>query len=230
MKLKAFLVGFPMLLLFSCAKEEKSINGTYGMVEYFSPIEGHIGYAEPFLLDIKNSIIIEYGTVKMWGTPAKFKRSGDTLILNTDQQFYREKPNEDVFVFKTRFKDTIRSYRFKKYPGLDTIIDKKGMDGTKLASFLNLNLIAGKYDNNGKTVQFMPDGRVIALKEFSNYTVRPRIGTNTCFDDCIIETTNSEIWKYEFFKNELVLTKYTNKRDSWEHYILSGEQIILNKI
>lgn len=230
MRIKAFLIGLPMLFFFSCNKQQEAINGTYGLVEYFSPVEKHFCCAEPFLLHITDSTIMEYGTVKIWGAPAKFKRKGDTLILNTDQLFYREKPNKDVFIFKTKYRDTIRSYRFKKYPHLDVIIDKKGIDAAKLASFLNANLIVGKYDNNGKTVQFMLNGKVSGLKEFSNYTIRPRIGTNTYFDNCIIETEGKNIWKYEFVKNELVLTKYTDKRDSWEHYILSNEQIRLRKL
>ena len=230
--MKKILICILLLLLYSCSEEKQSFAGTYGMVEYFSPVDNHTGYANVFVLDIKDSTATGYGTMPYWGVSFKYAVKGDTLILSNGDRLFREKPDGDIFNFETQYKDKLKVYKFRKYPGLDKLIDKakNELNPDALTSYLNNSLIKGKYKLNGETVEFMDNREVKGLKEFSTYTILPRRGTIAWYDDCIMQTDNKDIWKYEFMNNELVLTKYTDKRDSWEHYILSDEQIRLRKI
>ena len=90
-------------------------------------------------------------------------------------------------------------------------------------------IIVGKYKYKDKIINFKENGKVENLESFNNYSIRPRIGTNTYYDDRIIKTEKG-IWKYEKKNGNLILTKYLTKRDEYEMFILSNEKIVLEKI
>jgi hypothetical protein len=229
MKKYIFLIS-SFFFICSCSKREDSFKGTYGMIDYFSPVGTHTGYAYPFLLNVNDSTVITYGTMPFWGTRHKYDKIGDTLKFSS--KFYRDRQDNEIYICETIIDGKKKLYYFRKFDGLDTIIDKDKMEinSEKLASFLNKELFEGKYSYNKKVVEFFGDGSVKGLNEFYYFIARPRLGTLTFYDDCIIETDKKDIWRYQIRNDELILTKYTDKRDSDEHFILSDEQIRLKKI
>jgi hypothetical protein len=231
MKYTALFLVFSLLLLCSCLKDQKqTFEGTYGMVRYFSPVNNHVGYGDPFLINIKDTIVTMYGTVLMTGSPATYKKVGDTLFLHAGAKFFKNEKAADDFILEINKNGKLIAESYKKYTCVDNTIQAGKIDTKELTKCLNLNLISGKYNYHGKEVEFMPDGKVIGLTAFKNYSIRLRVGTLTWYDNCIIESDNGEIWKYEFFNDELILSRYGDKRDEWEHYILTNEQIRLKRV
>jgi len=225
MKLRIIMPLCSLLMLFySCKKERIDLNGSYGMVNYFSPVKKHVGYAEPFLLEVQDSAAFMYGSVLMRGAQVKLKRTGDTLQIFKGCKFYK---SSNDFILETTRDGKTRFEKFRKYEGLNEIIANREVAIDKLTAFLNRSLIAGKYKLNGEVVEFKADGTVTGLPHFKSYTILPRRGTLKYYDNCIIVTDDNEAWKYEFTDDMFQLTRYSDKRDEWEMYILSNEKIIL---
>lgn len=222
------------LILFNCKQKEDTklnLNGYYGMSNYFQSKNTSPDYIETFLLKIDTNKIKIYGTVTTWGTDIdyKFNKTKDTLLVENGFKIYRKLNSDDILYFETHFNNKIDTVEFKKIPNIETIMDAKGINSNKLSNFLSQMILVGKYSYKNKTIHFKENGKVENLENFSNYKIKPRIGTNTYYDDRIIETEKG-IWKYEKSNGNLILTKYSTKRDKNEMFILSDEKIVLEKI
>lgn len=222
------------LILCNCKGEndtQLNLKGYYGMTKYFQSDNTNSEYAETFLLKIDKSKIKIYGTVQTWGNEYnyKFNETKDTIILENSFKIYRKSNSDNVIYFETRIDNKIEITEYQKIPNIEKVVDEKGINSNSLSDFLNKIIIVGKYKYKDKIIDFKENGKVENLENFSNYTIIPRLGTNTYYDDRIIETDKG-IWKYQKKNDNLILTKYSTKRDENEMYILSDEKIELEKI
>jgi hypothetical protein len=222
------------LILFNCKGENDTqinLNGYYGMSKYFQSKNTNADYIGTFLLKIENKKIIIFGTVNTWGSQYKYmiNKSKDTILLENNFKIYRKSNNDNVIYFERCIDNKIEKTEYQKIPNIEKVIDEKGINSIRLSDFLNKTLIVGKYKFKDKIIIFKENGKVVNLENFNNFRIRPRLGTNTYYDDRIIETEKG-IWKYQKKNGNLILTKYSNKRDEYEMFILSDEKIELEKI
>jgi hypothetical protein len=222
------------LILFNCKVEnvtQLDLNGYYGMSMYFQSENTNSDYVETFLLKIDKSKIKLYGTVKTWGREYnyKFNKTKDTIILENSFKIYRKSNSDSVIYFETHFDNKIEKTEFQKISNIEKIVDKKGININGLSDFLNKIIIVGKYKYKDKYIYFNENGTVENLKNFTKYSIKPRIGTHTNYDNKIIEIDKG-IWKYQKENGNLILTKYSSKRDEYDMYVLSDEKIELEKI
>ena len=220
------------LILFNCKGEddtELNLNGYYGMTKYFQTENTNSDYVETFLIKIDNSKIKLYGTVITWRKNYNYKlnQTKDTILLKNNFKIYR-KVNSDNIYFETYIDNKIQKNEYQKIQHIEKIVNNEGVNREELSNFLSKLIIVGKYEYKEKIIDFKENGKVENLDNFSNYKIIPRLGTNTYYDDRIIETENG-IWKYEKKNGNLILTKYSTKRDEYEMYILSNEKIVLKK-
>ena len=100
---------------------------------------------------------------------------------------------------------------------------------------VNSRLFSARNFILSENTQFRSSPLLVAAKRWEKLSRRaifpnePRLGTNTYFDNRIIETENG-MWKYEKKNDNLILTKYSTKRDEYEMYILGEPKIELEKI
>lgn len=222
------------LIFFNCKERNDvqiNLNGYYGMSKYFQSKNTTSDYIETFLLKIDNNKIKIYGTVKTWGSEYnyKFNKTKDTIIVENSFKIYRKLNSNNIIYFETPIGNKIEKIEYQKIPNIEKIVDEKGINSNSLSDFLNKMIIVGKYKYKDKIINFKENGKVENLENFNNYSIRPRIGTNTYYDDRIIKTEKG-IWKYEKKNGNLILTKYLTKRDEYEMFILSNEKIVLEKI
>ncbi len=218
----------------NCTKKkdsEISLNGIYGMTKYFESKNTNSDYVETFLLQIKNNKIKIFGTVQTWGNDYNYKlnRTKDTILAENNIKIFRKGNDNNVIYVETRIDNKTEQIEYQKIPNIEKVIDEKGINSNQLSKTLNKIMIVGKYKFDGKIIDFKENGKVDNLKYFHNFIIKPRLGTNTYFDDRIIETENG-MWKYEKKNDNLILTKYSSKRDEYEMYILGEPKIELEKI
>ena len=208
-----------------------NLNGYYGMSKYFQSKNTNSDYIETFLLKIDNNKIKIYGTAQTWGNEYnyKFNETKDTIILENSFKIYRNSNSDNVIYFETRVDNKIEVNKYQKIPNIEKVVDEKGINSNNLSNLLSKIIIVGKYRYKDKIINFKENSKVENLENFNNFRIRPRLGTNTYYDDRIIETENG-IWKYQKKNGNLILTKYSNNRDEYEMFILSDEKIELEKI
>jgi len=233
-KSSSFLIFLFFIGLLNCkciSVNQLDLNGYYGMSSYFQPENFKSHYATTFLLKIDKSKIKLYGTVTTWGREYSytFNNTKDTIILENSFKIYRKSNCDSIIYFETYIDNKIEKTEFQKFSNIENVIDEKGINIKGLTDFLNKNFIVGKYKYKNKYIYFNENGTVENLKNFSKYSIKPRIGTSTNYDDCIIETDRG-IWKYRKENGNLILIKYSSKRDEYDMYILSEEKIELEKI
>lgn len=233
-KLTAYFLIIFTLIFFNCKSENVTLfdlNGYYGLSSYFQPENFKSHYATTFLLKIDNSKIKLYGTVNTWGREYSytFNNTKDTILIENSFKIYRKSNCDSIIYFETYFDNKIEKNEFQRISNIENVIDEKGINITGLTDFLNKNFIVGKYKYENKYIYLNENGTVENLKNFSKYSIKPRIGTSTNYDDCIIETDKG-IWKYQKENGNLILTKYSSKKDEYDMYILSEEKFELEKI
>lgn len=221
------------LVLCNCRGENNTqfdLNGYYGMTKYFQSENTNSEYIETFLLKINKNKIKIYGTVQTWGNDYNYNlnKTKDTILLENNFKIYRKANSNNIICFETHIDNKIAKTEYQKIPNIEKIVNDKGINSNLLSDFLNKLIIVGKYEYKGKIIAFKENGKVENLENFSNYKIRPRLGTNTYYDDRIIETEKG-IWKYQKSNNNLILTKYLDKRDENEMYLLSDEKILLKR-
>lgn len=220
--------------MFNCSEKkdsEISLNGIYGMTQYFQSRNTNSEYVETFLLQIDKNKIKIFGTVQTWGNEYSYKlnKTKDTILLENNFKIFRKNKDNNVIYFETRIDNKTKRFEYQKNPYFENLIDENGINNIQLSNVLNKIMIVGKYRYNGKNIDFKENGKVEYLEHFNNYTIKPRLGTNTYYDNKIIETENG-MWKYEKKNDNLILTKYSAKRDEYEMYILGVPKIELEKI
>lgn len=221
-------------ILFNCTEKKDSkisLNGIYGMTKYFNSRNTKSEYLETFLLQIEKNKIKIFGTVQTWGKEYIYKlnKTKDTILLENNFKIFRKNKDNNVIYLETRIDNKTKRFEYQKNPYFKSLIDEKGINNIQLSKVLNKIMIVGKYKFNGKIIDFKENGKVENLDYFNKYTIKPRLGTNTYYDDKIIETENG-MWKYEKKNDNLILTKYSSKRDEYEMYILGEPKIELEKI
>jgi hypothetical protein len=172
-----------------------------------------------------------FGTVQTWENSYSYKlnRTKDTILLGQNTKIYGKIDNHNILYFETNLDNKIKKIEYKKIPNIEKIVEKEGINSVKLGNLLSNLLIVGKYKYKNKIITFNKEGTVENLDEFRNYRIRPRLGTCSYYDDRIIETENGT-WKYQKKNENLILNKYSTKRDEYEMYILGNEKIELEKI
>ena len=208
-----------------------SLNGIYGMTKYFQSSNTNSDYVETFLLQIEKNKIKIYGTVQTWGKEYSYKlnKTKDTILLENNFKIFRKNKDNNVIYLETKIDNKTERIEYQNNPNFENLIDKKGINNIQLSKTLNRIMIVGKYKFNGKIIDFKENGKVENLRYFNNYTIKPRLGTNTYYDNRIIETENG-MWKYKKKNDNLILTKYSAKRNEYEMYILAEPKIELEKI
>jgi len=230
---KLFFLIIISQFLCNCTEKkdsEISLNGIYGMTKYFQSSNTNSDYVETFLLQIEKNKIKIYGTVQTWGKEYSYElnKTKDTILLENNFKIFRKNKDNNVIYLETRIDNKTERIEYQNNPNFENLIDKKGINNIQLSKTLNRIMIVGKYKFNGKIIDFKENGKVENLEYFNNYTIKPRLGTNTYYDNRIIETENG-IWKYEKKNENLILTKYSAKRDDYEMYILGEPKIELEK-
>ncbi|MEC4050356.1 hypothetical protein OX284_013010 [Flavobacterium sp. SUN046] len=233
-KSKLFFLIMISQILFNCTEKKDSkisLNGIYGMTKYFNSRNTKSEYLETFLLQIEKNKIKIFGTVQTWGKEYIYKlnKTKDTILLENNFKIFRKNKDNNVIYLETRIDNKTKRFEYQKNPYFKSLIDEKGINNIQLSKVLNKIMIVGKYKFNGKIIDFKENGKVENLDYFNKYTIKPRLGTNTYYDDKIIETENG-MWKYEKKNDNLILTKYSSKRDEYEMYILGEPKIELEKI
>ncbi len=233
-KIKLHYVAILALVLCNCKFKNEldlNLNGFYGMTNYFQSNNTNSDYVETFLLKIDTDKVTMYGTVQTWGISYKYKlnKTKDTILIENNLKIFRKNNYSNTIFLETNIDNKIEFIEFQKDSNIEKIVDENGININRLSDRLNKLIIVGKYKYKGKIVNFKENGKVENLEVFSNYSIKPRIGTNTFFDNRIIETENG-IWKYQKKNGNLLITKYSNKRDENDMYILSNEQIELEKL
>lgn len=230
---KYFFIVITILLCNCKGKNDTEINlnGYYGMSQYFQSKNTNTNYVETFLLKIDKNKIKMFGTVQTWGNSYSYKlnRTKDTILLGQNTKIYGKIDNHNILYFETNLDNKIKKIEYKKIPNIEKIVEKEGINSVKLGNLLSNLLIVGKYKYKNKIITFNKEGTVENLDEFRNYRIRPRLGTCSYYDDRIIETENGT-WKYQKKNENLILNKYSTKRDEFEMYILGNEKIELEKI
>lgn len=232
-KSKLFLLIIISQFLCNCAEKkdsEISLNGIYGLTRYFQSSNTNSDYVETFLLQIEKNKIKIYGTVQTWGKEYSYKlnKTKDTILLENNYKIFRKNKDNNAIYLETRIDNKTERIEYQINPNFENLIDSKGINNIQLSKTLNRIMIVGKYKFNGKIIEFKESGKVENLEYFNNYTIIPRLGTNTYYDNRIIETDNG-MWKYEKKNENLILTKYSAKRDEYEMYILEEPKIELEK-
>ncbi|RBA28508.1 hypothetical protein [Flavobacterium tibetense] len=222
------------LFLYNCENKinsEIKLNGCYGLTEYFQSENTNSDYIETFLLKINKDKVKIFGTVETWGKEYKYKlnKTKDTIELENNFKVYQKQNNSSIICLKTQMGNKTEIFEYQKLPNLEKIIDNKGINSIILSEYLNKSIITGKYKYKNTIIHFNENSGVENFEKFSSYNVIPRLGTNSYYDNHIIQTNNG-IWKYQKQNGNLILTKYSNNRDEFESFILGEEKIELKKV
>ena len=198
------------------------------MTEYFQRDNINSDYSETLLIKVDSNFVTLYGTVQTWGIKYKYiiNDTNDTIRLEKGMKIYNN--SDSSFFFEYPYNDKVEKVEFKAISGINKIVNSDGLNSDKLGQFLNELTLVGKYHYKDKLIEFKQNETVENFDKFPKYKIRPRLGTNWSYDNRIIETDNG-IWKYEKSNGNLILTKYTDKRDEYESYIISDEKITLRK-
>lgn len=207
-----------LFLAFGCQNEPTFDEGVYILKNYVAKENYKDDYAETYLAKISPDKITYYGTVKTWGTDVKRNLAEEKSRI----------VNDSTIRLETFINIDTHEGEFVKIQSGEKIIGQKGIDIEALSEFLNRKLIAGSYKFGETKVIFTADGRIENLGKLRTFSVRPRVGTMWNYDLRTMDI-NGEIWKYEFTKSELVLTRYSDRRDENEAFVLSDSVIALKR-
>lgn len=220
--MKKVILILILLIISSCQNNQKDKfdEGIYCLKSYLDKDNFENRYIEDFLVKVTKDKMISYGTVNTWGRVSNrnFESEKKTKI------------NDSIILQTTQIGFGAESFRMQKYIKLkncDKIIGKNGINREEFVKYLNRNLIAGNYKFENKDIEFTENGQIKNLDSLKTFSVNPRFGTCWWYDYRTIEI-NKEIWKFEFTKKNLILTKYL-KRDEEELGKLSNLKIVLNR-
>lgn len=222
--MKKIILLLILLIISSCqnTQKDKFDEGIYCLKSYLDKDNFENRYIDYFLVKVTKDKIISYGTVNTWGH-----------IANRDFESEKKlKINDSIILQITQIGFGANSFSTKKITKLkncDKIVDNKGINREEFIKYLNKNLIAGTYKFENKKIQFTEDGKIENLDGLKTFSVNARFGTCWWYDYRTIEI-NNEIWKFEFTKKNLILTKYL-KRDVVKEELakLSTIKIVLNR-
>jgi hypothetical protein len=222
--MKSNLLLILLIVLIGCKKEPRTEfeEGIYCLKSYLDKDNFESSYIETFLIKITKDKIISYGTVNTWGTVLNRNPNEEKKFMVNDSTIM-----QSTFI-GIRSKGTTKS-EFIKLKNTDKIIDSKGINRNEFVKYLNKNLIAGNYKLDNKKISFTEDGKIENLDSLKTFSVNPRFGTCWWYDYRTIEI-NNELWKFDFTKKHLILTKYL-KRDAVKETQaeLSNIKIILDR-
>lgn len=200
--MKKILVLFSVILLISCQKEKKTKydEGIYCLKNYLDKDNFESRYIENFLIKVTKDKIINYGTVNTWGHSSNRNFEEEKLsILNDSSIIYS--------TFIGIGSKGLTKNEFIKIKNADKIIDKEGINREEFVKYLNKRLISGIYKLENKKVNFTEVGKIENLDSLKSFSIYPRFGTCWWYDYRTIEI-NNQMWKFEFTKKHLILTKY----------------------
>ncbi|NMH28003.1 hypothetical protein [Flavobacterium silvaticum] len=204
-------------LTISCGKKEKFDEGIYILRKYIDKDHFEDDYMETFLARVSKDTITLYATVNTWGNPSKRNYESERKRIINDSTILI-----DAFVRKHK-----QSEEFVKLKDAAKIIGPEGINTDEFTKYLNANLIAGTYKTAKGEVVFSKDGKIRNLGNLKTFSVNPRFGTNWWYDYRTIYI-NNELWKFDFTKTELILTKYL-KRGIEQDAMTGNEKIVLNR-
>ncbi|RZJ66649.1 MAG: hypothetical protein EOO50_08980 [Flavobacterium sp.] len=216
--MKNLIILFALFFVFRCQKKQTFDEGIYILKNYVEKENYKDDYAEKYLAKVSKNEITYYGTVKTWGTISKrnFEDEKNRIV------------NDSTIRLETFINIDTHEGEFIKINASEKIIGPKGIDVKALSDYLNRKLIAGTYKYGDVKVIFTPNGRIENFGKLKTFSVRPRVGTLWNYDSRTM-LINGEAWKYGFTKSELVLTRYSNRRDENEAFVLSDSVIGLKR-
>ena len=223
LKIKSLVLVIILFSINSCKKENKPKfqEGIYCLQGYIDKNNFESDYIETFLIKITKDDIIRYGTVNTWGFSSKRNFENEEISILNDSTII------DSTIID--FGDTGIKSKFIKLKDADKIIDEKGINRKEFVKYLNKNLIAGSYKLNDKVIQFRENGTIENLDSLKTFSIAPRFGTLWWYDYRTIEI-NNQMWKFDFTKEHLILTKYLPRDKAKEtQAVLSGFKIILDR-
>lgn len=196
-----------LIMASSCQNNQKDKfeEGIYCLESYLDKDNFENRYMDYFLVKVTKDKLIRYGTVNTWGSISNrnFESEKNSTI------------NDSVILQKTQIgfgDNSFTTQKFIKLKNGDKIIDKNGINREEFVKYLNKKLIAGNYKFENKNIEFTETGKIKNLDSLKTFSVNPRFGTCWWYDYRTIEIDN-EIWKFEFTRKNLILTKYL-KRDA----------------
>ncbi|HEX8017832.1 MAG TPA: hypothetical protein VF465_21580 [Flavobacterium sp.] len=210
------------IIISSCQNNQKDKfdEGIYCLKSYLDKDNFENRYIDYFLVKVTKDKIIYYGTVNTWGhisnrnfESEKKSKINDSIILQTTQIGFGP--------------DSFTTQKFIKLKNCDKIVDGNGINREEFVKYLNRSLITGNYKFENRNIEFTEDGKIKKSDSLKTFSVNPRFGTCWWYDYRTIEI-NKEIWKFEFTKKNLILTKYL-KRNEEELGKLSNIKIVLNR-
>lgn len=214
---KIFLILPILFMAISCGNKEKFDEGIYCLDEYINKNQFESNYIETFLIRVSKDSITYFGTVNTWGST--FKR-------NLAQE-KSEIVNDSTILQKVFIRKNVNQGKFIKLKNASEILDRNGINQDELSQYLNSKLIAGEYKHGKDKVIFTKDGKIKNLGDLKTFSVNPRFGTCWWYDYRTMKI-NNEIWKFDFIKDKLILTKYL-KREVEEDAKLSNLRIVLER-
>ena len=220
-KLYIFLLA---ILIASCQSERKTKynEGIYCLKNYLDKDNFESNYIENFIINVTKDKIIIFGTVNTWGNISDRNFEKEKLSMINDSTI-------TVSTFTGAEKNIPKKNEFIQLKNAENIIDEKGINRKEFIKYLNKNLIAGVYKIGNKRIKFTEDGEIQNLDSLKTFAVNPRFGTNWWYDYRTIEI-NNQLWKFEFTKNNLILTKYLPREASNEENAkLSELKIVLTR-
>ena len=220
-KLYVFLLA---ILIASCQSERKTKynEGIYCLKNYLDKDNFESNYIENFIIKVTKDKIIIFGTVNTWGNISDRNFEKEKLSMINDSTI-------TVSTFTGAEKNIPKKNEFIQLKNAENIIDEKGINRKEFIKYLNKNLIAGVYKIGNKRIKFTEYGEIQNLDSLKTFAVNPRFGTNWWYDYRTIEI-NNQLWKFEFTKNNLILTKYLPREASNEENAkLSELKIVLTR-
>jgi len=200
--MKKILVLLSVIFLISCQKEKKTKydEGIYCLKSYLDKDNFESRYIEYFLIKVTKDKIINYGTVNTWGHSSNRNFEEEKLSIL----------NDSTIIYSTFIgigNKGLTKNEFIKIKKAEKIIDKEGINREEFVKYLNKRLISGIYKLENKKVNFTEVGKIENLDSLKSFSIYPRFGTCWWYDYRTIKI-NNQMWKFEFTKKHLILTKY----------------------
>lgn len=222
-KIQQLTIALSLLMLAGCTEQSQNTNEQGEMPPVLNQLALNSTGLEGIWINKKYA-----DELVKTGSPKASQEAG--LGSTTMLVFPREIPNMVLIIWNfhegnnTFFKETNGGFEFEPNTGNKvTLRIDKGLLKTPTEEFIRLEelnqkrdyyvaeqlLFAGKYDLNGKPIEFTKDGRIIGLDEFTYYAVElDYIGPGMDVDQLRLGKSAEKTKNYAFTYDKNVLTIY----------------------
>jgi hypothetical protein len=233
----------------SSSEEKNSLNGTWGLTNYFDTIIRNKEIAKyriqtptwfAILLKFENDTLISFGSFNNYkfslfnsDTVCVFDDFGKWVLLNKGDVLILK----NILTFSNKPIDTVE-YIYIKRDDLSYIT--KDINGwvdlmPKMTDYFNENIMSGSYNYLGKKIEFSSNGEIKGnLNKHRRYEVRNSFHTFHPFKNLDVisflndEKEVEEFYNWKFEGDKLILTEFVSSEET-DDYILGKKKLILTK-